>query len=158
MTMPHLMNCSHQGEGWCLDCVKQLQQEVEKIQVECVSYATAAKEAEEQLTTAHTAIVARDYDLKLVRIGLEVIAKGDYDFGEEFTGDEAEYVANQLIVGVDAALQSTPEAAKELVKDRDRLDKADHACSSVIDSGNIGTAIFHGKDGVQTMRQAIDSL
>lgn len=22
MTMPHLMNCSHAGDGWCLDCVK----------------------------------------------------------------------------------------------------------------------------------------
>ncbi len=21
MTMPHLMNCPHSGEGWCLDCV-----------------------------------------------------------------------------------------------------------------------------------------
>lgn len=24
MTMPHLMNCSHQGEGWCLKCVKRM--------------------------------------------------------------------------------------------------------------------------------------
>ena len=24
MTMPHLMNCDHSGEGWCLDCVKEL--------------------------------------------------------------------------------------------------------------------------------------
>lgn len=23
MTMPHLMNCSHSCEGWCLDCVKR---------------------------------------------------------------------------------------------------------------------------------------
>jgi len=22
MTMPHLMNCSHISDGWCLDCVK----------------------------------------------------------------------------------------------------------------------------------------
>ena len=21
MTMPHLMNCSHSGEGWCIKCV-----------------------------------------------------------------------------------------------------------------------------------------
>ena len=26
MTMPHLMNCSHLGEGWCLDCVSELQE------------------------------------------------------------------------------------------------------------------------------------
>ncbi len=24
MTMPHLMNCPHDGEGWCLDCAKSL--------------------------------------------------------------------------------------------------------------------------------------
>lgn len=24
MTMPHLMNCPHQGEGWCLQCVNNL--------------------------------------------------------------------------------------------------------------------------------------
>ena len=24
MTMPHLMNCNHQDEGWCLDCVKEM--------------------------------------------------------------------------------------------------------------------------------------
>ena len=23
MTMPHLMNCSHSPDGWCLDCVKE---------------------------------------------------------------------------------------------------------------------------------------
>jgi hypothetical protein len=30
MTMPHLMNCEHQGGGWCLDCVKKLQHEKEQ--------------------------------------------------------------------------------------------------------------------------------
>ena len=24
MTMPHLMNCDHSDDGWCLDCVKEL--------------------------------------------------------------------------------------------------------------------------------------
>jgi len=24
MTMPHLMNCGHSEEGWCLDCVKDM--------------------------------------------------------------------------------------------------------------------------------------
>ncbi len=24
MTMPHLSNCEHQGDGWCLVCVKEL--------------------------------------------------------------------------------------------------------------------------------------
>jgi hypothetical protein len=24
MTIPHMMNCSHQGEGWCLECVNYM--------------------------------------------------------------------------------------------------------------------------------------
>lgn len=31
MTMPHLMNCTHQGKGWCLDCVKALHDEKERM-------------------------------------------------------------------------------------------------------------------------------
>ncbi len=31
MTMPNLMNCSHDPEGWCLDCVKKLHEEKDKI-------------------------------------------------------------------------------------------------------------------------------
>lgn len=27
MTMPHMMNCPHSGEGWCLDCVQALEKE-----------------------------------------------------------------------------------------------------------------------------------
>jgi hypothetical protein len=36
-------------------------------------------------------------ELKGLEIGLQCIAEGKYDFGEEFTGDEAEYVAKQLL-------------------------------------------------------------
>jgi hypothetical protein len=36
MTMPHLMNCLHSEDGWCLDCVKELweqkQRETERIE------------------------------------------------------------------------------------------------------------------------------
>lgn len=31
MTMPHLMNCNHCDEGWCLGCVKELHDEKEAI-------------------------------------------------------------------------------------------------------------------------------
>lgn len=31
MTMPHLMNCDHTGEGWCLACVKKLWEELEAL-------------------------------------------------------------------------------------------------------------------------------
>ena len=30
MTMPHLMNCSHFGDGWCLECVKKLHEHTEE--------------------------------------------------------------------------------------------------------------------------------
>lgn len=30
MTMPHLMNCGHSYEGWCLDCVKEQYDEMER--------------------------------------------------------------------------------------------------------------------------------
>lgn len=31
MTIPHLMNCRHRGDGWCLDCVKRLHDELEQL-------------------------------------------------------------------------------------------------------------------------------
>lgn len=30
MTMPHLMNCPHLGDGWCLDCVGAQHNELER--------------------------------------------------------------------------------------------------------------------------------
>jgi hypothetical protein len=32
MTMPHLMNCPHDEDGWCLKCVKKLYDEKEAVQ------------------------------------------------------------------------------------------------------------------------------
>lgn len=34
MTMPHLMNCSHSTEGWCLECVKELHDDFETAEAE----------------------------------------------------------------------------------------------------------------------------
>lgn len=31
MTMPHLMNCAHSADGWCLDCVGHLHAEAERL-------------------------------------------------------------------------------------------------------------------------------
>ncbi len=31
MTMPHLINCDHSDDGWCLDCVKRLHDEYEEL-------------------------------------------------------------------------------------------------------------------------------
>lgn len=30
MTMPHLMNCPHSGDGWCLECVGEMQRLLEQ--------------------------------------------------------------------------------------------------------------------------------
>ena len=34
MTMPHLSNCAHQGEGWCLSCVKVLEDARFQLEIE----------------------------------------------------------------------------------------------------------------------------
>jgi hypothetical protein len=34
MTMPHLENCSHRGDGWCGDCVKKLGEECISLQLQ----------------------------------------------------------------------------------------------------------------------------
>lgn len=31
MTIPHLMNCSHSGDGWCLECMRPVFQELEEL-------------------------------------------------------------------------------------------------------------------------------
>jgi hypothetical protein len=31
MTMPHLSNCPHDGDGWCIDCVKAMHSELERM-------------------------------------------------------------------------------------------------------------------------------
>jgi hypothetical protein len=40
MTMPHLINCDHSEDGWCLDCVKTLHDEHDRLR----SIAYAAEE------------------------------------------------------------------------------------------------------------------
>jgi hypothetical protein len=32
MTMPHLMNCVHSDDGWCLDCVKKLWERADRLE------------------------------------------------------------------------------------------------------------------------------
>lgn len=41
MTMPHLENCPHKGDGWCLDCVKRLQVECDALAMRCVELESA---------------------------------------------------------------------------------------------------------------------
>lgn len=34
MTMPHLMNCQHIPDGWCLRCVGEMYAEIERLRTE----------------------------------------------------------------------------------------------------------------------------
>lgn len=38
VTMPHLMNCDHSAEGWCLACVKSLEEERYNAVIEAGKY------------------------------------------------------------------------------------------------------------------------
>lgn len=35
MAMPHMMNCPHSSEGWCLTCVQQLQARIDEQDRRC---------------------------------------------------------------------------------------------------------------------------
>jgi hypothetical protein len=34
MTIPWMMNCPHDGDGWCLSCVRELAEEKDKLEKE----------------------------------------------------------------------------------------------------------------------------
>lgn len=44
MTMPHLMNCAHTAEGWCLDCVRELHDSPPDNAVELAAYRRALEQ------------------------------------------------------------------------------------------------------------------
>lgn len=60
MTMPHLMNCSHSGDGWCLECVKEMHDEytVKMMQVQHV-----LRECEKKLIEKGDPWDGDDYEL-----------------------------------------------------------------------------------------------
>ena len=51
MTVPHLMNCPHTYEGWCLDCVVKLGNENWRLHAELTALREAAKDAPEILAS-----------------------------------------------------------------------------------------------------------
>lgn len=65
--MPHLMNCEHQGEGWCLKCVAELHDEATLAQTHVaalqqqISDPTAETEKLKKCIAALDAIAA-DYE------------------------------------------------------------------------------------------------
>jgi Restriction alleviation protein Lar len=73
MTMPHLMNCAHCAEGWCLECVGHLHAEVQNAQQACALSGTQAHQRGQALDVprtpegeplgSHLARLARKHDL-----------------------------------------------------------------------------------------------
>lgn len=52
MTMPHLMNCGHSDDGWCLACVKTLEDERYNTVIEAGKYEYALQAALQRQETA----------------------------------------------------------------------------------------------------------
>lgn len=52
MTMPHLMNCGHSDDGWCLACVKTLEDERYNTVIEAGKYEYALQAALQREETA----------------------------------------------------------------------------------------------------------
>lgn len=44
MTIPYLMNCDHESDGWCLSCVKQLGEENDRLRAALQPFARCADE------------------------------------------------------------------------------------------------------------------
>lgn len=55
MTMPHLMNCDHSDDGWCLACVKDLWQSHQGIANESIDHGTDAFILREAIQSARIA-------------------------------------------------------------------------------------------------------
>lgn len=47
--IPYLQNCPHDGDGWCLKCVKELALEKEKIAENCTVLALMLADAQKKL-------------------------------------------------------------------------------------------------------------
>lgn len=48
MTMPHLMNCPHMDDGWCLNCVGAQHVEIERLKNHSVILAETARRVEQE--------------------------------------------------------------------------------------------------------------
>lgn len=64
MTMPHLSNCPHQGDGWCLNCVKELYEKTEifkGIKVENISLSIPEPIPESDIKLERLIIICEQY-------------------------------------------------------------------------------------------------
>lgn len=69
MTMPHLMNCDHSDEGWCLHCVQSLEKEKYDAVIEAGKYEYAL-----QATAQRLELLAHDSRYKAIGL-LEIPAR-----------------------------------------------------------------------------------
>ena len=58
MTMPHLMNCSHSGDGWCLLCVNELYKKVEELDLIRETLQNGLDRDKDDTSTYNLAVIA----------------------------------------------------------------------------------------------------
>lgn len=68
MTMPYLMNCQHQEDGWCLPCVKHLWEDLEELNSK---YHLKL----DRIAAQHDLIVNQSATISRLRVGLKEIAE-----------------------------------------------------------------------------------
>ena len=69
MTIPTLMNCQHSGSGWCLECVRNLHAENERLR-------TAGLRIEKLFLDHGDPFSGDDWQaMQEIRFALEIIAK-----------------------------------------------------------------------------------
>lgn len=60
MTMPHLMNCRHSEDGWCLDCVKEehesKERRIEELEEQVLAGVMGSPSLSESAVNLHNAI------------------------------------------------------------------------------------------------------
>ena len=99
MTMPHLMNCSHSEDGWCLACVKELNDEAE-------DYANRAHAAEDALRSIACFLSVGGYNAptvdaalfeKKIREGIDAILRVELAEANQMKSDLRDAI--RLIIG-----------------------------------------------------------
>jgi hypothetical protein len=106
MTIPTMMNCSHQGEGWCLNCVQVLQEQ----------FSVAVERAEAWEAIALSVRLQCGLVMELLGESQGYLDAHDKREGWKIT---AEYIAlvndlsHRITVCIDRAYVRTPEILKE---------------------------------------------
>lgn len=101
MTMPHLMNCEHQAEGWCLDCVGKLQAECDALRLKAARYDWLRDRLRVRGQRALSGGVRDGIEFRVGRTFLDVPSLGSFGYL-----DPAMYYAerDELDAAIDAAM------------------------------------------------------